>query len=142
MTKAEQFEALALRCEQATGMDRRLDAEIDCLARFPDLRPAELDDHKEYQRGFPPHAGNIWCPTGFLLAPSYTDSVDAALTLVPEGMRPSVGQNVHHGYWHAFVQSIVDSTPHQLGVADSNTSGALALCAAALRARAQMERGE
>ena len=142
MTKAEQFEALAQRCEQATGMDRRLDAEIDCLARFPDLRPAELDDHKEYQRGFPPHAGNIWCPTGFLLAPSYTDSVDAALTLVPEGMRPSVGQNVHHGYWHAFVQSIVDSTPHQLGGAVSNTSGALALCAAALRAPAQMERSK
>jgi len=78
---------------------------------------------------------------GASLFKPYTASLDAALTLVPEGMRPSVGQNVHHGYWHAFVQSIVDSTPHQLGGAVSNTSGALALCAAAIRARAQMERG-
>ena len=113
MTKAEQLEALALRCKQATGPDRKLD---DAIAEMM-------------------HLGNR------AYAPKYTASLDAALTLVPEGMRPSVGQNVHHGYWHAFVQSIVDSTPHQLGVADSNTSGALALCAAALRARAQMERG-
>lgn len=125
MTKAEQFEALALRCEQATGMDRELDAAIYIVA----VRGESPSDF----RINPQFADYI---------PKYTDSLDAALTLVPEGMRPSVGQNVHHGYWHAFVQSIVDSTPHQLGGAVSNTSGALALCTAALRARAQMERGK
>jgi hypothetical protein len=127
MTKAEQFEALALRCEQATGPDGNLNKTI---LRALGYTWRGMDYwHSDNKR--------IWInPSNF------TASLDAALTLVPEGMRPSVGQNVHHGYWHAFVQSIVDSTPHQLGGAVSNTSGALALCAAALRARAQMERGE
>ena len=129
MTKAEQFEALAQRCEQATGMDRRLDAEIDCLARFPDLRPAELDDHKEYQRGFPPSAGNIWCPTGFLLAPSYTYSVDAALTLVPDGYVVNLGND--EPIW---AQVWIDNDPTSRG---GGTTMALALCAAALRARSR-----
>ena len=140
MTKAEQFEALALRCEQATGPDRELDAAIWLLCvpgatrmqwsyvHIATERTCEIDETRD--------------ATGrLIIVPAYSASLDATLRLVPEGMRPSVGQNVHHGYWHAFVQSIVDSTPHQLGVADSNTSGALALCAAALRARAAAERG-
>lgn len=157
MTKAEQLEALALRCEQATGADRELDLAI-YLECNPDSEIARwVRDHR---RGLDGKLGYAWdlCGANLLFEarnahgdcyynggiplPTYSASLDAALTLVPEGMRPSVGQNVHHGYWHAFVQSIVDSTPHQLGGAVSNTSGALALCAAALRARAQMERGE
>lgn len=136
MTKAEQFEALALRCEQATGPDRRLDAEIDCLARFPNLRPAEPDDHRPYQRGVPPGAGDIWCPTGFLMAASYTDSVDAALTLVPDGAQFDIvgeqGSQPARNKCFAKVATISVWTA---------ATPALALCAAALRARAQMERG-
>jgi hypothetical protein len=157
MTKAEQFEALALRCEQATGPDRELDLAIYLMCN-PDSEIARWV--RNHPRGFDGKPGHAWelretnllfegrnergdCfHNGGIPLPKYTASLDATLRLVPEGMRPSVGQNVHHGYWHAFVQSIVDSTPHQLGVADSNTSGALALCAAALRARAQMERGK
>lgn len=74
------------RLEAATGPDRRLDAEIACAVIFPDLRPAEPDDHKEYLNGIPPSAGNIWCPTGFLMARSYTSSIDDAQELVPKGM--------------------------------------------------------
>ena len=140
MTKAEQFEALALRCELAWRPDRELDAATWLLC-VPDAtrkhtsyfhkasgRECVIDETRDATRRL-------------IIVPSYTASLDAALTLVPEGMRPSVGQNVHPGYWHAFVQSIVDSTPHQLGGAVSDTSGALALCAAAIRFRAQMERG-
>lgn len=76
---------LIAKLEAATGPSRELDAEIDCAVRFPDLRPARPDDHKEHQRSYPPSAGYIWCPTGFLMASSYTSSIDAALTLVPEG---------------------------------------------------------
>lgn len=133
-------EVLALRCEQATGPDRELD-----LAIWRGI----TGDPWRWHEGFPAQTVITWDQYGqnapgnpIVTLEELTASLDAALTLVPEGMRPSVGQNVHHGYWHAFVQSIVDSTPHQLGVADSNTSGALALCAAALRARAQMEGGK
>ena len=72
---------LIAKLEAATGPSRELDAEIDCAVRFPDLRPARPDDHKEHQRGYPPSAGDIWCPTGFLMASSYTSSFDAILTL-------------------------------------------------------------
>ena len=156
MTKAEQFEAVALRCEQATRADRELDLAI-YLACYPESEIAQwVRDHRRGLDGKMGRAWDLWGAnllfearnahgdcyhSGRIALPQYTASLDAALTLVPEGMRPSVGQNVHHGYWHAFVQSIVDSTPHQLGVADSNTSGALALCAAAIRARAAAERG-
>lgn len=134
MTKAEQLEALALRCKQATGPDRRLDAEIDCLVRFTDLRPAELDDHKKYQRGVPPGAGDIWCPTGFLMAASYTASLDAALTLVP----------ADHDWVVGNVNGHVGGTPYAcVGSRDQHFAAtpALALCAASLRARAAAERG-
>ena len=140
MTKSEQFEALALRCERATGPDRELD-----LAMWSAVTGESWRWHEAF-----PSQSVITCDryganaagNPIVTLDEFSASLDAALTLVPEGMRPSVGQNVHHGYWHAFVQSIVDSTPHQLGGAVSDTSGALALCAAAIRARAQMERGE
>ena len=74
------------RVEAATGPDRRLDAEVACAVVFRDLRPAEPDDHKEYQRGYLPSRGDIWTPTGFLMADNYTSSINAALTLLPKGM--------------------------------------------------------
>ena len=78
--------SLIERIEAATGPDRRLDALIDCAIRFPDLRPARPDDHEKHHRGFPPGQGDIWCPTGFLMARSYTRSVDDVLTLLPDGL--------------------------------------------------------
>jgi len=83
--------SLIERVEAATGSDRRLDALIDCAIRFPDLRPARPDDHEKHHRGFPPGQGDIWCPTGFLMARSYTRSVDDVLTLLPEGYGWLVG---------------------------------------------------
>lgn len=77
---------LADRVEKLTGPDRELDALIDCAILFPHLRPARPEDHKEHQRGYPPSKGDIWCPTGFLMARSYTRSVDDVLTLLPEGL--------------------------------------------------------
>jgi hypothetical protein len=64
--------------------------------------------------------------------------LDAALSLVPEGMAPSVGQNVHRKHWLAFMQIIdVDGAPTTLGRCDHAATPALALVAAALRARAE-----
>lgn len=83
MTKAEILDAL----RNAKGPDRVLDAWIACEFIYPDLRPARKDDHLEHQRGYPPSDGDIWCPTGFLIAPSYTRSIDDAVYLV-ERVRP------------------------------------------------------
>lgn len=55
--------SLAERVEALTGADREVDAEIDCLLRFKDLRPASPADF----------GGQ---------AEAYTSSLDAAMTLV------------------------------------------------------------
>jgi len=75
--------ALIERLENLEAPDRALDAEIACEIRYPDLRPAHPDDHQEHQRGYPPSPGDIWCPTGFLMAPAYTSSMDDAASLIP-----------------------------------------------------------
>jgi hypothetical protein len=91
--------ALADRCEQAAGPDRELDAEI---ARFLVLTGAEDIARSRYGWSY------------------FTASLDAAVTLVPEGCGWMVMKNVAKvGRWPKRA-----STP------------ALALCAAALRARA------
>jgi hypothetical protein len=66
---------LAARCEAATGPDRELDAEIAAkLCGGSAVSPIDL-------------SGRYWKPgaRGFCIAPAYTASIDAALTLVPEG---------------------------------------------------------
>ena len=79
---APTLNAIAHRVEQAEGSDRVLDAEIDCAIRFKHLRPASPDDFAgEY--GYSP--GNIKTEHGFLMASRYSSSIDAAMTLVPEG---------------------------------------------------------
>jgi hypothetical protein len=95
---------LAERCEAATGPDRELDAEI---AQVVGAQPVMICD-----------TGNV------LIYQSFTASLDAAMTLVPEGRR-----------W--LLQTLM--TGKYRAEADWNGSGqgstpALALCAAALRA--------
>lgn len=67
--------------------------------------------------------------------PMWTSGIDAALTLIPDGMSPSVGQNVHHKHWNAFVLAIKDDEPVTVASATAPFA-AIAMCAAALRARA------
>lgn len=75
-------EELIARLKAATGPDRELDAEIACLTKFPSLRPAKPDDF-DGEYGY--SKGNVKAEHGFLQADRYTASIDAALTLVPEG---------------------------------------------------------
>lgn len=124
---------LIARVEAASGPDRRLDAEIACAIMFTDLRPAEPDDHKEHQRGFPPSEGDIWCPTGFLMARSYTRSIDEALTLLPEGWWWSAG--VCRRENHASVGSEIGTVEGELIFDAFGKTAPLALLAAILRAR-------
>lgn len=123
MTKAEQFEALSLRCEQATGPDRELDAAIYIVVVRGE-NPADF-------RINPQFAAYI---------PKYTASLDAARSI-------SDAMLIHASDIGA------DGLPMVGLVADTSTSPPiehtgiartleLAWCAAALRARAQMERGK
>lgn len=120
MTNPTTLLALAERCEQAAGPDRELDAEI-AVALFGgeiiwktanwtmDSYPARRVQNSDYIGGYQNAA-----------IPVYTESLDAAVTLVPEGCGWMVMGNASKvGVWPSH-----GATP------------ALALCAAALRARA------
>jgi hypothetical protein len=109
MTDRPTLLALAERCEQAVGPDRELDFAIAAGVGWPDS--PNLHQH----------------------ARRYTESIDAAVTLVPEGRGYELRQGNSgarralcrmwdgRGIW---TDGTVAATP------------ALALCAAALRARA------
>nr|WP_029924468.1 hypothetical protein [Ochrobactrum sp. UNC390CL2Tsu3S39] len=77
-------------------------------------------------------------PNGDVSSALYvTSSVDAAIALaerVLPGWVPSVGQNVHHRYWHATISTAIDGeiVGHS---ADHPSAGAIALCIALLRAK-------
>lgn len=125
--------SLIERVEAATGSDGKLNAEIACAIHFPALRPARPDDHKKFQNGIPPGDSDIWCPTGFLQARDYTGSIDAALTLLPEGIdwlvRTGKRANGDRPYGHVYAEPRFG-----IGEAEAATP-ALALLAAILRAR-------
>ena len=113
--------ALADRCEKATGPDRDIDCWIENrldLAKFVPDRPA-------------PHGGG-WLDKRVEPKP-YTASLDAAMTLVPEGC-----------FWSmpGLVQPLWDARINHhdglicLPLSQPCATPALALCAAALRAQA------
>lgn len=72
----------------------------------------------------------------------WTASLDAAMSLVPQGLHPGVSENIWHLHWHAWMgRQDRDGSPDDVANANAATP-ALALTAAALRARAAMEAGE
>jgi hypothetical protein len=126
--------ALAQRCEDAEGPDRELDTAVFAHLR-PDLRIADKADLDRFP-GDP-----IRFTNGFLLfkVPLFTASLDAALTLVPEGM---IWMLTNSGTDHPTAPDFTKATAivgdwrdTQLGLNVAATP-ALALCAAALKARA------
>jgi hypothetical protein len=98
---------LAGRCERATGPDRELDTEI---GKAVEAEPFAICDY-----------GNV------PVFASFTASLDAAMTLVPEGLKWGIG-NPQDGYSYATMGNL----PRAVRAA----TPALALCAASLRARA------
>jgi len=75
MTEAEKLLALAARCEAASGPDRKLDEEIErATGNFTGFSHYILgdDDQPDYE------------PI------RYTTSLDAALTLLPDGLYPTI----------------------------------------------------
>lgn len=101
---------LAARVEAATGPDRELDWAIADAVGFK---------------------GSIHKRT---IEPFYTKSLDAAMTLVPEGWRVSdfTQWENESGAWSIMLLRV--GHKHQAKDADAKT-GPLAICAAALKAR-------
>jgi hypothetical protein len=116
MTNPATLLALAERCEQAAGPDRELDAEISVVVGRHETHVERRSDGTTKLlpwRGDGTGSYNIDCRR-------YTASLDAAVTLVPEGCG-----------WMAM------NNASKVGVWPSHgATPALALCAAALRARA------
>ena len=133
MTNRATLIALAQRVEEAEGPDRNLD--------FVIFRALHLEYAGPEWREF---GGGLWhvqdssdarCLPPPERTPSrWTASLDAALTLVPDGYVVNLGND--EPIW---AQVWIDNDPTSRG---GGTTMALALCAAALRARAQMERGK
>jgi hypothetical protein len=143
---------LAERCEQATGPDRVLDADI-CelidlpLCELPDCLPDVLQQIIDRTRS------GSWDQDPD--CPFYTASLDAAMTLVPEGWRwimreaaPDKHNKGERGFFARLETRDFESVTWGKGsdwitdrIAGKDAfcwaaTPALALCAAALRARA------
>lgn len=117
---------LAERCEAATGPDRELDGAVHTAVT-----------------GFEPRRGGIGWPDnalvvpgfpGWVPLPAYTASIDAAMSLVPSGMEFGCGSKDDSGSAWAWVGKFHGPLNIEEG---EPTSAALALCAAALRARSE-----
>lgn len=138
------------RVEKASGPDREIDLAIH-LALCPDGDIARIT---KYHRGLDQKEGFSWdlwrgsvvfeqyiagrCPYngGYVLL-TYTASIDAALTLVPDSYPWTLGQNIHHRHWTANISEFgPDQEIRSRGMGSHQSCAALALCAAALKARA------
>lgn len=108
---------LAKRCEAAEGPSISLGRAITIAAGM-----SEVEVDRRIERG-------LWR--------NPTASLDAAVTLVPEGLAWTTGQNVHHWYWQTGVNRLnEDGAPESVSCSGPARTPALAICAAALRARA------
>lgn len=137
MSGREILLALAERCEQATGRDWALDADI-AEGMNPEFQstPWERIDYPGgrwvvFADRSAPDNWNIVSP------PPYTSFIDVALTLVPEGWKWALHSADDAGPPCAFCVSDMGKLPWSKRVDDTHAATpALALCAAALRARA------
>lgn len=122
------FEELAVRCEKADGPYRRLDYEI--------MTATVIEGH-----------AYLWDPKDE--NHRYTSTLDAAIALIPEGLRLTFSEwdDEKHlrprGPWQAILTKAGSGSSFNdmLGYrCDHAATPALAVCAAALRARAAIAR--
>jgi hypothetical protein len=136
----DKFLELVERCEQATGPDRELDASIFKALGAP--VPFQFFN-KLVALTFDEAEQCYFAPIGDMRVryepPTYTASLDAAMTLVPEGMMFCVTNvGVDHPTKPDLSRSsaIVGKPDDPKRGYNTGATPALALCAAALRARA------
>lgn len=137
---------LIARLEAAEEGSRELDAEIELSRRkfLGIIVGAGWAANYVLDKG--PVLGWIWDGknlTSQLKAPHYTTSIDAALTLVPEGVQWCWKVERHHDEFSAVLTFWAGIGEKHSGpfVAGDAATPALALCAAALKARQESEDG-
>lgn len=143
MTDTQALELLAARVEAATGADRKLDAEIRCAVFAPPSAFVKQSPYNGasciYVVGFDGKV-LLWEPRGLSQEQhlgSFTASLDAAMTLVPPPAKWSITSSGEDESWQAWVWLEGGSGPERRTAA----TPALALTAAALRARIQIAKG-
>jgi hypothetical protein len=133
---------LAERCEAAVGPDRELDADI-CIAA---LGWSEIPSEEGDWRSLKGPSGRINVTRngsngGFAgdKLPKFTASLDAAMTLVPEGWAIQSVRSADGMHGGANLYFFADSSSNEptSRAAGNGKTPALALCAAALRSHAQ-----
>lgn len=132
--------ALAAQIEAADGPSRELDAQIAVAIRYFPVGVGFVWKHDLTPNS--PEIGRVECLTKFgtggphYKAPTFTASIDEALTLVPEGLVWNVMTDFGlPGRARLWGEIPAGAVPDRGVSADGNTP-ALALCAAALKARA------
>jgi hypothetical protein len=111
---------LAERCEKAEGPDRWLDVEIAAALPRGDWWQDCMGEP-----GYEPR--------------HFTASIDAALTLVPEGWFVASLSQDATGWWAGLRPAIASVTTEWTGGWEPSPNAALALCAASLRARSYVD---
>lgn len=140
---AEQIKSLIERIEKSDGADRSIDVLIGATVRWlPPDGQAWLRDWRGDFGPMPRMTGRIAAfhdngdPAVHWEAPNFSASLDAAATLVPDGWYWTLGGNVHHGHWIASVNTLnSEGEPWCVGCSNACATPALALCAAALKAK-------
>jgi hypothetical protein len=131
MTDPTTLLALAERCEQAVGPDRELDQDISRV-----LLPAEAEGITRSRYGW---SYRVFGPSGWgdfkwLENLPFSASLDAAVTLVPEGHEWLRKNEICMTVYRA----PTDPKEWARHIDARGATPALALCAAALRARAAL----
>ena len=116
------LDELAARCEAATGPDREIDAAIArCFCH-----DVESDDGEFWWGPYDATPERV---------PDFTASLDAAMTLVPEGCYTKQGTYPARSKQRPWAQ-VYDATMPNFSYNEcTSATPALALCAAALRSR-------
>jgi len=144
------LEELAVRCEAATGADRDVDGWAFCSVNPDETTVIDHEPGRFPRKSIYGPVSVIMDKIGgkdgaeYLCAPAYTSSLDAAMTLVPAGLRLTFSEwdDEKHlrprGPWQAILtkagsgSSFNDMFGYRC---DHAATPALAVCAAALRAR-------
>ena len=151
MTTASRLEELAGRCEAASGADRDLDALIACAVGVTSKHPKWVQRWQGAltpypgKPGYVAHVSGVWWSSA-----KVTASLDAAMSLVPEGWRIYTGDFSIEGRFRWMLSGprltwITHEDGSKEGGDDWYQSGvaatpALALTAASLRSRASLLR--
>jgi len=154
------LESLAAQVEAADGPSRELDARIWCALngkRYLGHNQAYNSTETQVEFTEPPKRRRMVSgPYGLTHAVQYTASIDAAMTLVPAGMTWSLDEGPLHWILAGKAKPAGRAQIHRVGDYINSVTGdlaevsehgfganpALAICAAALRARARSLVGE